>query len=131
MRSSGPTSMSKAAAVQICMLTWARSAPTCGSRRIKRRSILQGGGIEIWPVRMPEDWDFKHANVERDGIRHLLAGKGDPIVVPHRCNRLVLFEANLFHRTSPGSFKTGYENRRVNITFLYDRMEAPSRGHVG
>lgn len=91
----------------------------------------QGGGIEIWPVRMPEDWDFKHANVKRDGIRNFLAGKGDPIVIPHRCNRLVLFEAKLFHRTSPGSFKSGYENRRVNITFLYDRMEATSGGHVG
>lgn len=83
----------------------------------------QGGGIEIWPVRMPDDWDFRRANVERAGIRDMLAGTGDPIVVPHRCNRLVLFEANLFHRTSPGRFKSGYENRRVNITFLYDRAE--------
>jgi tetratricopeptide (TPR) repeat protein len=82
----------------------------------------EAGGMEIWPVRMPEGWDFKQANVERDGIRALLAGKGDPIVVPHRCNRLVLFEANLFHRTSPGGFKPGYESRRVNITFLYDRL---------
>jgi hypothetical protein len=81
----------------------------------------EAGGMEIWPVRMPEGWDFKQANVERDGIRDLLAGKGEPIVVPHRCNRLVLFEANLFHRTNPGRFKFGYENRRVNITFLYDR----------
>ena len=88
----------------------------------------EGGGIEIWPVRMPDDWDFRRANVERDGIRDMLAGMGDPIVVPHRCNRLVLFEANLFHRTSPGRFKDGYENRRVNITFLYDRAQATARG---
>jgi hypothetical protein len=41
----------------------------------------QAGGIEIWPVQMPEDWDFNHASVERGGIRPLLVGKGDPIVV--------------------------------------------------
>ena len=35
---------------------------------------------------MPEDWDFNHASVERGGIRPLLVGKGDPIIVPHRCN---------------------------------------------
>jgi len=62
----------------------------------------EAGGIEIWPVRMPEDWNFNHANVERGGIRPLLVGKGDPIVMPHRCNRLVLFEANLFGRVRAG-----------------------------
>lgn len=83
-----------------------------------------GGGIEIWPQRMPQDWDFRRANIERDGIRALLAQAGTtPVVIPHRCNRLVLFEANLFHRTSPGRFASGYANRRVNITFLYDRAQ--------
>ncbi len=85
----------------------------------------EGGGLEIWPVRMPEGWDFHRANIERDGIRSLLAERrAAPVAIAHRCNRLVLFEANLFHRTSPGRFRPGYENRRVNITFLYDRMPA-------
>jgi hypothetical protein len=80
------------------------------------------GGLEIWPVRLPADWDFRRANVERAGIRARLAEANvDPVVIPYRCNRLVLFEANLFHRTSAGGFPPGYENRRVNITFLYDR----------
>ena len=78
-------------------------------------------------MRMPEGWNFHQANVERTGIHALLAGRGHPIIVPHRCNRLVLFEANLFHRTSAGTFKQGYENRRVNITFLFDRRDPASK----
>jgi hypothetical protein len=79
-----------------------------------------GGGIEIWPVRKPDDWSFREANVERDGIRARLARAAvPPAVIPHRCNRLVLFDSRLFHRTAPGRFATGYANRRVNITFLY------------
>jgi hypothetical protein len=81
-----------------------------------------GGGLEIWPVEMPAGWDFHKANIDRAGIRSLLAASPvRPVNVPHRCNRLVLFDANLFHRTSPGQFAEGYLQQRVNITFLYDR----------
>jgi hypothetical protein len=81
-----------------------------------------GGGLEIWPVEMPAGWDFHKANIDRAGIRSLLATSPvRPVNIPHRCNRLVLFDANLFHRTSPGRFAEGYLQQRVNITFLYDR----------
>lgn len=79
------------------------------------------GGLEIWPMTMPAGWDFHKANVDRTGIRSLLAASSvQPLKIPHRCNRLVLFDANLFHRTSPGRFAEGYQQQRVNITFLYD-----------
>jgi hypothetical protein len=81
-----------------------------------------GGGLEIWPLEMPAEWDFRKANIDRAGIRSLLATSPvQPINIPHRCNRLVLFDANSFHRTSPGRFAEGYLKQRVNITFLYDR----------
>ena len=81
-----------------------------------------GGGLEIWPLKMPTGWDFHKANIDRAGIRSLLATSPvQPVNIPHRCNRLVLFDANLFHRTSPGRFAEGYLRQRVNITFLYDR----------
>jgi hypothetical protein len=71
---------------------------------------------------MPAGWDFHKANIDRAGIRSLLATSPvQPVNIPHRCNRLVLFDANLFHRTSPGRFAEGYSQQRVNITFLYDR----------
>jgi hypothetical protein len=39
--------------------------------------------------------------------------------VPYRANRAVIFNSDLFHETDQIHFHEGYENRRVNITFLY------------
>jgi hypothetical protein len=43
------------------------------------------------------------------------------INVPHRQNRVVIFNPDLFHATAPLTFRDGYENRRINITMLYGR----------
>jgi hypothetical protein len=43
------------------------------------------------------------------------------ITVPHRQNRAVLFNSDLFHETGALSFKPGYENRRINVTMLFGR----------
>jgi hypothetical protein len=80
-----------------------------------------GGGLEIWPVRVPDGWDFRAMNADRARISAFLAQSGTaPVVIPYRCNRIVLFEANLFHRTQPGRFRPGFAQQRINITFLYD-----------
>jgi hypothetical protein len=80
-----------------------------------------GNGLEIWPVERPHAWGFRQANVDLFEIPSVLARSSRrPTVVPYRCNRLVLFDANLFHRTSPGDFAPGYEQRRINVTFLFD-----------
>ncbi len=85
----------------------------------------QSGGLEIWPVRVPQGWDFHAMNADRDRIDAFLARSGaKPVVIPYRCNRLVLFEANLFHRTQPGSFRHGFANQRMNVTFLFDEPAA-------
>ena len=41
--------------------------------------------------------------------------------MPHRSNRAVLFNSTLFHETDTIRFKEGYENRRVNVTYLFGR----------
>ena len=38
-------------------------------------------------------------------------------------NRAVVFNSNLFHETNSYEFKEGYENRRINVTLLFDRRE--------
>jgi hypothetical protein len=43
--------------------------------------------------------------------------------VPHRCNRAVIFNSDLIHRTDDIRFRPGYENRRINVTFLYGVRE--------
>jgi len=80
------------------------------------------GGLVVWDVKAPLDWDFVRYNTDEAAIRAFLAGKGaKPIVVPHRANRAVIFDSDLFHETDKIVFKDGYENRRINVTMLYGR----------
>ena len=78
------------------------------------------GGLVVWDVAAPLDWDFATYNQNEPAARAFLAGAGaKPIVVPHRCNRAVIFDSDLFHETDTIRFKDGYQNRRINITMLY------------
>ena len=54
-----------------------------------------------------------------------LADAGDePVRVPYRRNRVVIFDSDLFHHTDDLGFRSGYENRRINVTMLFgDRSE--------
>jgi hypothetical protein len=45
-------------------------------------------------------------------------------VVPYARNRCVIFDSSLVHRTDRFRFADGYENRRINLTFLFGK--APS-----
>jgi len=82
------------------------------------------GGLVVYDAEAPLDWDFKIYNKNQRRIRQFLdehnSGK---TVVPYRENRIVLFNSNLFHETDTIEFKSGYENRRINITMLFgDRV---------
>lgn len=79
------------------------------------------GGMEIYDVPAPREWDFQDYNgASSDKIYEFLreTGSGSQIVA-HKCNRAVLFNSNLFHRTSDIRFKAGYENWRINVTYLF------------
>jgi tetratricopeptide (TPR) repeat protein len=80
------------------------------------------GGLVVWDVKAPLDWDFARYNTDEAAIRAFLAEKGaKPVVVPHRANRAVIFDSDLFHETDKIVFREGYENRRTNVTMLYGR----------
>jgi tetratricopeptide (TPR) repeat protein len=81
-----------------------------------------GGGLVVWDVEAPLDWDFAHYNRDTPAVRKFLSDAGaKPVAVPHRQNRAVLFNSDLFHETGALSFKPGYENRRINVTMLFGR----------
>jgi tetratricopeptide (TPR) repeat protein len=85
------------------------------------------GGLVIWDVAAPLEWDFAKMNSHNQAIRDFLASRGaKPIRVPHRQNRAVIFDSDLFHETDTIRFKEGYLNRRINITMLYGRRERSS-----
>ena len=39
--------------------------------------------------------------------------------VPYRCNRAVIFDSSLIHESGGVRFRSGYENRRMNVTLLF------------
>ncbi len=81
-----------------------------------------GGGLVVWDVEAPLDWDFTEYN--RDGPRmrgFLEDANAKPINIPHRQNRVLMFNSDLFHETGDLTFRPGYENRRINITMLYGK----------
>jgi tetratricopeptide (TPR) repeat protein len=86
----------------------------------------QSGGLVIWDVAAPLDWDFAKFNADFPAIRDFLARAGaKSVTVPHRANRAVIFDSDLFHETDKIRFKEGYLNRRINVTMLYGRRSEP------
>lgn len=80
------------------------------------------GGLVVWDVKAPQDWNFERYNADVPSMRAFLAKENaKPIVVPHRANRAVIFDSDLFHETDRIEFRDGYQNRRINVTMLYGR----------
>ncbi len=82
------------------------------------------GGLIVYDVEAPEEWDFNTFNNNEQKIREELKNsKGNTKIIPHNENRAVIFNSNLFHETDTYEFKEGYENRRINVTLLFGRRE--------
>jgi hypothetical protein len=86
------------------------------------------GGMIIYDVEAPIEWDFDTYNKEGEIIEAYLHGKdAKEIRIPYKANRAVIFNSDLFHKTEPLQFKDEYENRRINVTFLLGNREDSSR----
>ncbi len=72
----------------------------------------EGGGLKVWDVAAPLDWDFEKYNAADSDIRAFLVREGAmSVTIPYRANRAVVFDSDLFHetdtiRSSPGT-RTG------------------------
>ena len=87
------------------------------------------GGMIIWDVAAPADWDFEKYNGDIASNRAFVEGAGArPTIIPYRANRAVIFDSDLFHETDEIDFKDGYENRRINVTLLYGRRPMARAG---
>ena len=83
-----------------------------------------GGGLVLWDKEAPLDWDFETYNADAAAMRRFLDdSQAASVNVPHRQNRAVVFNSDLFHRTGEITFRDGYENRRINITMLFGKRE--------
>jgi tetratricopeptide (TPR) repeat protein len=83
------------------------------------------GGLVVWNVAAPPDWDAEVYNRDEGRIRAFLKDAGaTAVTVPYRANRAVIFDSDLFHETDSFRFKEGYLNRRINLTMLYGRRNS-------
>jgi Flp pilus assembly protein TadD len=84
------------------------------------------GGLEIYDKKAPENWDFDSYNNQGLKIdKFLKENQAQSIHIPYKANRCVIFNSDLFHKTAPLYFKDGYENKRINVTFLFGKRESP------
>ena len=84
----------------------------------------KSGGLIVYDVEAPKEWDFNTFNNDEKRIREeLKKSQGNTKVIPYNENRAVIFNSNLFHETDSYEFKEGYENRRINVTLLFGRRK--------
>ena len=82
----------------------------------------ESGGLIVYDVPSPASWSFRKYNLDEEAIHDFLQKNGSRSrKIPYRCNRAALFNSTLFHETDGIRFKEGYENRRINITYLFGK----------
>jgi len=89
------------------------------------------GGLDVFRKKVPLEWNFDRYNSD-EGLQDMLAFIEDAelVRVPYRENRMVLFNSQYVHKTDDIEFKPGYENRRINLTFLYGDKYTPAEAYA-
>ena len=86
------------------------------------------GGLVVSLMPPPDDWQMRGYDSDHESIVAFLEqNSNDGLRVPYRENRAVLFESRLFHWSDAPEFAPGYENHRINLTFLYGRQRSSCR----
>lgn len=80
------------------------------------------GGLVVGTRRALQEWDFQQYNNRPEVLESFMA-EGETIAVPHRCNRMVMFDSDFVHKTDDLTFQPGFENRRINITLLFGHRQ--------
>jgi tetratricopeptide (TPR) repeat protein len=91
------------------------------------------GGLVLWDKEAPAEWGIDDYNTydpqrQQDIRDYLESNQAQRVVVPHRQNRCVIFNSDLFHKTDDIEFADRYEDRRINITLLYGTRDEGDRG---
>jgi hypothetical protein len=87
------------------------------------------GGLGVCLVPAPSDWSVASFEDDRDRAVSFLEHHAEEVeIVPYRANRAVIFSSRLIHYSDNPFFKEGYENHRINMTFLFGgHEESPLR----
>lgn len=85
----------------------------------------ESGGMDIWDVTAPAGEEMRRYNSNEALARDFLERSGARLTrVAHRANRAVIFQSDLFHKTSDCRFREGYLNKRINVSLLFGHRGA-------
>lgn len=88
----------------------------------------QSGGMAIWNQTIDTEPLMRQLNSNESAMQsYIAARKAVQTRVPHRSNRAVIFKSSLIHKTDDCAFKTGYENKRINVSLLFGDYGASTR----
>jgi tetratricopeptide (TPR) repeat protein len=77
-------------------------------------------GLSVCLEPPPGDWAMQTYGEDEGRSAQFLSEHADKMMnVAYRENRAVIFHSRLFHRSEAPMFAAGYENHRINLTFLY------------
>ena len=83
------------------------------------------GGLVVYRVSPPEGTPmsvFNHFPLHENVTKMLAASNFSNFTVPHRTNRAVVFQSDLFHQSGEMHWAPGYSKRRINLTLLFGKM---------
>lgn len=84
-------------------------------------------GLVVYRRELPPEVGPEVGARDQAALVTLVEGS-DKLEVPYRQNRAVLFNSNLVYGTGAPGFRDGYENRRIDITFLFGRRGEAAGG---
>lgn len=86
------------------------------------------GGMAVWNTTIDSEPLMRQLNGSERAMQAYLASRNAVVTrIPHRSNRAVIFKSSLVHKTDDCAFKTGYENKRINVSLLFGEYGASTR----
>jgi hypothetical protein len=80
------------------------------------------GGLSVWDYAVSTLDEYLHfqEHTAQQELEERIREVGARVKrVTHRRNRVVMFDSNLVHESMSINFAPGYENRRINLTWLF------------
>jgi len=86
-------------------------------KSIKDKSL---NGVNIYKIKPPKDWSYTQINADAGKAgEYVKANNVQPVHIPHKSNRALLFNGAYFHQSNGISMKEGIENQRISYTMLF------------
>ena len=79
-------------------------------------------GLKIYHKKRDNNASHKDYNGNNEYINKEIKGSGYTII-PYKYNRATIFLGSMYHKTMGVDMKDGDDNKRVNYTFLFDKVE--------